>query len=153
MSDPSSSSTPESTSTELCRAKGLACKVRWLQQAGAGSHLAGHTLISWPHSSLVSPKLPPEDALHAQVTTGQPHVSHPRCRPSCTDQELLPCITQSKGSTWGKERSQQCARGANPCCQLADPAAQRWSCCCPLLSWGPGLSLCLVRQEAKGKSK
>lgn len=28
------------------------------------------------------------------------------------DQELLPYITQSKGSIWGKEKTQHCAKGS-----------------------------------------
>lgn len=49
--------------------------VRWLQKSRGCSHLAGHTLFSWPHSSLVSPNLPnwAESTLHARVARGQPH--------------------------------------------------------------------------------
>ena len=83
--------------------------------------------------------------------------SHPLrrpARPSRMDQELLPYITQSKGSTWGKKKSQHCARRGKYmllACRSSSPTQKLLLN--PLLSWGPGLSSCLVRQEAKGKSK
>lgn len=54
----------------------------------------------------------------------QSHPLHRPARPSRMDQELLPCITQSKGSTWGKEESQHCARGSKymlPACRSSSP--------------------------------
>lgn len=152
-----------SLSRETCRGPGLQT-VRWQQKPGDRSHLAGHTLCSWPRSSLLFPDSPNRagSALHAQLTTGRPQTqegcaANPSAPQASTakphNQELLPSITQSKRSTRGGKKSAPCRR-AGTCCQRADPAAShRGSCCCPLSSWGPALSLCRVRQEAKGKSK
>lgn len=55
----------------------------------------------------------------------QSHSLRRRARPSRMERELLPYVTQSKGSAWGKEKSQRCARESKymlPACRSSSPA-------------------------------
>lgn len=132
VSDPSSSSTPELEHLHgAVQSKGAGLQtVRWLQESGAGSHLAGHTLFCWPHSSPVSPKLSPERALQAQVTTGQPHVCckaiHDASQPGQAARSRSCCLVshRAREAHGEKRKVSTVPGGANTCCQRADPAAQ-----------------------------
>lgn len=115
--------------------------VRRLQKSGGGSHLPGHMLFSWQHSSLVSPNLPnaAESTLHAQVEqchrpamrTEKAVVAKPSATQASTAKPHGPGAAAlyhtEQGKTWAKEKSQPCAKGSKymlPACRSSSPTLQ-----------------------------